>query len=200
MNKEKTLYWILLLFFSCTPVEKPVEAPVEKDSARLIDIVDEVAATTDTVQPIGFSTSSFPESWDINRELRGNNTQVLAWYHHKDGRRFEYKCCLTLMATFDTAGQKEYFIEELYAKKKPFNEWNTGSIHYGPTAPGEFGFHDLHLELYSHLPSKEEIYKLLNRWMFSFEKEGYVTMESGMDTKLWLEYFHFYPDKKFGQK
>ncbi len=136
--------------------------------------------------------TTFPESWDKTRNLRGNNGQVLAWTHRTDtSRNFSYKTCIILSIIEDSLGNSKYYIKEEYSTDKKFKTWNTASIHYGPK-PGEmFGFHDLHIESFETKPTLEEITTLLDRWMYHLNEEGWVTHESGVDEELWMKYFGF---------
>ena len=53
---------------------------------------------------------TFPESWDLNNDLRGTKGKVLAWTHKSDTtRHFEYKSCITLVVGKDSLGKDEYF-------------------------------------------------------------------------------------------
>ncbi len=141
--------------------------------------------------------SKFPDSWDTNNDLRGSNGEVLAWTHKKDTTRpFEYKSCITLVVGKDSLGMDEYFISQMYTNEKPFNKWHQSSIHYGPDSTQLFGFHDVHIERFDHKPTEQEIYKLLDRWMFKLEKNDWITIEHGIDDSLWLKYFGFKPNKK----
>lgn len=136
--------------------------------------------------------TTFPESWDKKRNLRGNSEEVLAWTHKTDtSRNFTYKTCITFVMIEDSLGNQKYYLEEEYSTDEQFNYWNTASIHYGPK-PGEMiGFYDLHLELFKTKPTLEEITTLLDRWMYHLNEEGWVTIESGIDEALWMKYFGF---------
>lgn len=136
--------------------------------------------------------TTFPESWDKTRNLRGNNGQVLAWTHKTDTvRDFTYKTCITLAITEDSIGNSKYYIIEEYSTDKKFKTWNTASIHYGPK-PGEMlGFHDLHIESFETKPTLEEINALLKRWMYHLTEDDWITLESGIDEALWMKHFGF---------
>ncbi len=140
--------------------------------------------------------ATFPDSWDTNRDLRGAQGQVLAWTHKIDtARPYEYKHCLILFVAKDSSGKDEYFVAEMYTNEKPFNKWHYSAIHFGPDPPRMFGFHDLHLEQFDHRPSRQEMYKLLDRWMFKLTEEGWIIQEWGIDEKLWMQYFGFIPER-----
>ena len=144
------------------------------------------------------SKGHFPERWDSHRDLRGQHRGVLAWGHFRDTRPFEYKKCLLLTVGTDSLGEKEYWIEEQFTNKKPYRDWSVSSIHFAP-AKGELAGHfDLHLKAYKTLPNQEEIYALMQQWLFSLHDDGFVRIEGGLDVALWLKYFGFEPDPGFG--
>jgi len=142
--------------------------------------------------------NTFPNSWDSNRNLRGNNGEVLAWTHKKvKSTSLEYKSCITIVAGVDSSGKDEYYISQTYSNEKPFNKWNISSIHFGPDSNNNMGFYDLHIEEFDSIPSKQEIYNLLDRWMFELnDYDDWTTIEMGIDEDLWSKYFGFIPDSK----
>jgi hypothetical protein len=150
------------------------------------------------------NSGSFPDSWDKNRDLRGENGQVLAWVHQKDERPFEVKNCILVVYGPDSAGRMEYYISQQYTNEIPFDKWHTGSIHYGPGQSGlhdlNSGYWDVHIEKFDHIPTEKELYDLFNKWKFSFYTEGWQTIEAGIDEKLWKELFGFVPGNDFKTK
>lgn len=147
-----------------------------------------------------YSKGPFPESWDKNHDLRGTNSKVLAWVHRKDDRPFELKACITLLIRSDSLGKAVYCISEKYTNEKPFNKWDIGSKHHAPREGEFFGFHDIHLRQFDHKPSKAELYQLLNYWGVSLYKNGWRTIECGIDEQLWLDTFGFIPNRSFTSK
>ncbi len=174
LQQQTTILWVLLLLSSL--------AGIAQSSAH-------------------FSTSAFPETWDSRRSLRGRNSEVVAWAHFHDAQPFEYRVCLLVLIGEDSLGNTQYWIEEQYSNKKPFKKWNTAVIHYGPTEGEMIGRYDLHLHKFDHRPTADDIYALLEDWMFSFEKgDRFELIEGGLDVALWKAIFGFVPDPTFGSK
>ena len=147
------------------------------------------------------SDTSFPESWDRKQKLRGSVYDVLAWVHKKDISGNEIRSCLTVFESTDSPGKPQYFLSQHYTDKKPFTKWNYDFIYYGRSAFTDsgiiVGYFDLHLEIFDHKPSEKELYELIRKWEFEFYNEDWITLEAGLDSKLWQTVFGFKPDLKF---
>ena len=146
-------------------------------------------------------TGKFPDSWDKKRNLRSRNGKILAWVHFKSGEKFENKVCLQLVYGPDSTGNIEYFISEMYTNKKPFKKWNYEKTRYEnysvDTITGlKFGYWDIHLEVFKHKPTEEELYSLFKKWKFRFLENDPDMVEAGLDDKLWLLVFGFSPNRK----
>ncbi len=140
------------------------------------------------------NTGRFPESWDPQRTMRGQKREVLAWGQFRDGRPYEFRNCLTLGIYVDSLGKKEYSFSQEYSNEKPFDKWHIGSIHYGPAEDELIGYYDVHLKVFDHRPSEQEIHDLLQKWHFSLVKDRFETVEHGMDKRLWRRKLGFVPD------
>jgi hypothetical protein len=147
----------------------------------------------------GLSEGPFPEKWDPHRNMRGQNAEVLAWIHFRDRQPAEFRSCVLLWVGADSLGVKKYWIEEQFTNQKPYKKWNFGYRYFAPAKGEIIGTYDHHLRSYYTLPSKDEVYALLQRWQFSFDQEGFTRIEGGLDTVLWLKYFGFVPDATFGR-
>jgi len=133
---------------------------------------------------------TFPDSWDQNKNLRGSNGKVLTWSHFVDTiRHFEYKSCLVFFISKDSIGNPEYFVSSHYTNETPFDNWTFSSIHFGPKSPGLSGFWDVHLEVFNHKPTLNEMQTLLSRWRFKLKDKN--TVEYGVDEELWFNTFGF---------
>lgn len=134
----------------------------------------------------------FPSSWDKKNNLDGS--EVIAWVHNRDTvRDLEYRLCITVTIGEDSVGGTEIYLKELYTNEEPFKKWIPSYIHYGSDSLYPFGYYDFHIEKFDHIPSKTDIYELLNRWKFKFAVDGWETMEFGYNPKLWIEIFGFIP-------
>ena len=167
----------------------------------LVGILLMVASLSGLAQTTSnLSKGAFPENWDSHRKLRGQNSDVLAWAHFRDTRPYEYRVCLLVMIADDSLGKTNYWIEEQYSNEKPFKNWNTGVIHYAPAKGELVGRYDMHLRKLDHRPTADEIYPLLEQWMFSFEKDGFDLIEGGLDVVLWKAIFGFEADLGLGRE
>ena len=146
--------------------------------------------------------TSFPEGWDRKHKLREHVYEVLAWVHKKDKWKNEYKVCLTVFESTDSLGKPQYFFSEHYSDKKPFRKWSYGSIHYSSSGFSSdsgilIGFWDLHLEIFDHKPLPQELYSLIKKWKFTFYEDDWITLEAGLDSRLWEKFFGFKPNQEF---
>lgn len=155
---------------------------------------------SDTI--ITYSKGNFPNEWDLNRELRGNDKEVLIWKYIKDELGKEFKFCLTYKTKEDSSGGEMIFIEEMRSEPPNFNEWETALISYAPdlSNPNSIGYHDWLLRSFDHKPEKEEIYKMFDEFMFSLKDQNWMTIEAGIDLELWMKIFGFSPEEYFVEK
>jgi len=151
---------------------------------------------------LSYSTGQFPNQWDLNRELRKSDKEVLGWKHIKNGRGKELRVCITYQEKLDSAGNNKIYIEELESKPPNFNEWQTSLISYAPdlSTPNSIGYHDWLLRSFEHKPTKKEIYKMLEEFKFSVRNHDWMTIEAGIDLELWTKKFGFTPENYLTKK
>jgi hypothetical protein len=133
--------------------------------------------------------ANFPNSWDVNRELRGKDGQVLAWAHFKANKTEQSKSCLTLQCWQDSSSKMNYLISAKHSYEQPFNTWRQGYMHYA-------GLLDTHIKGFDHKPTEKELTDLILRWQYCLINMDVKTVEAGLDEKLWFDTFGFIPDKK----
>jgi hypothetical protein len=197
--------FFIFLFISCNRPASDTIAANKNDSYSLVknnssEKITEIKKITATDSILVFSTDSFPDSWDTKRELRGEDGKVLTWIHGINDAGNEWKSCLLLQVKDDYRGHVEYSIMQKNSHQSPFDEWNIGFIDYAPDSVSKFGFNDLLVRTYEHVPTKKEIYKLFNEFHFEFQSNTYLTLEAGLDKKLWMNSFGFIPQKYLPQK
>jgi hypothetical protein len=192
--------FLIILSGSCSDQNNNDHSPSDTsilvhDSSSLNNSIDfpvgEPIEFTDSI--LKFSTGTFPEAWDLNRNLRGNKQKVLIWQHCKNDRGREWKSCIVINEFTDSLGKPEYCISMEDTYEPPFEEWHTSWIDYAPDSTSQFGFNDLLLECYHHKPTKKEINQLFGRFKFEFSSERYLTLEAGLDVELWNSVLGFQP-------
>jgi len=110
------IFGLLISSFSCE----------NRSTTNLEELSEEKESYySDTI--LSYSTGNFPNDWDINRNLRETDKQVLIWKHIKDERGKEFKFCITFREKLDSAGNEKMFIEEMRSEFPNFEEWQTAA-------------------------------------------------------------------------
>lgn len=159
---------------------------------------NKIDSLTISTQGVG----EFPNKWDANRSLRVKNGKILTWRQDKTNGEIISRECILLRIYIDSTHKTIYNIRKMYTNEKPFDNWNVSSIHWGPGYGGlPIGTSELFCTEFSSKPSEKEISSLLEEWGFFYipQDEINITIEYGVDRRLWYKTFGFNPSDKHSQ-
>ncbi len=146
----------------------------------------------------------FPEQWDADRNLRGQNGEVLIWTREYNKQfESERRSCILLETETNLTGEKVYSISEKTSDERPYNKWYTMTIHRHPGKDLEKDEKPENYRIsramkFTESPTKAQLLQVMQIGGYYFDqgKEQWECLEAGIHAQLWEKMYGSPPDKE----
>ena len=145
----------------------------------------------------------FPEYWDAERLLRGENSRILIWkqeFNQLLDR--EVRTCLLIEVKKDSTGRLSYLVSEKVASP-PYTKWYIPTVHRHPSRDRLVNANPEHYRIsktkeFDHVPTKADIayVQRIGIGYFNQNRNSWQCKQAGINMQLWKQMYNAIPSEE----